>query len=95
MYMGLADKVDQINLCNIIMAQDTRTSYSEQNQPVSYKKRLNSWAIARMLPDMKREIVARFRSRSDADGHMQLLLRVTPDANFMLVFDCQTEEVAA
>ncbi|BDA68255.1 hypothetical protein CAL7716_024210 [Calothrix sp. PCC 7716] len=73
------------------MAQDTHTSHSEQNQSANYKKRLNSWAIARMLPDMKREIVARFRSRSDADGHMQLLLRVTPDANFMLVFDCQTE----
>ena len=77
------------------MAQDTHTSHSEQNKPLSYKKRLNSWAIARMLPDMKREIVARFRSRSDADGHMQLLLRLTPDANFMLVFDCQNEEVVA
>ncbi len=79
----------------MIMAQDTHTSHSEQNESASYKKRLNSWAIARMLPDMKREIVARFRRRSDADGHMQLLLRVTPDANFMLVFDCQTEEAAA
>jgi hypothetical protein len=77
------------------MAQDTNSSHLEQTQPVGYKKRLKSWAIARMLPDMKREIVARFRSRSDADGHMQLLLRVTPDANFMLVFDCQTEEIAA
>lgn len=77
------------------MTQHTHTSNSLQNQPASYKKRLNSWAIARMLPDMKREIVARFRSRSDADGHMQLLLRVTPDANFMLVFDCQSEEAAA
>ncbi|MBF2066138.1 MAG: hypothetical protein IGS39_17230 [Calothrix sp. C42_A2020_038] len=77
------------------MAQDTNNSHSEQKQSVNYKKRLNSWAIARILPDMKREIVARFRSRSDADGHMQLLLRMTPEANFMLVFDCQSKEAVA
>ncbi|PAX59470.1 hypothetical protein [Brunnivagina elsteri] len=77
------------------MAQEMNTSHLEQNIEQTYKKRLNSWAIARLLPDMKREIVARFRSRSDADGHLQLLLRVTPEAKLMLVFDCQQEEVVA
>jgi hypothetical protein len=64
-------------------------------EAIAYKKRLNSWAIAKLLPDMQREIVARFRSRSDADGHMQLLSRMTPDANFMLVFDCPSEQATA
>jgi hypothetical protein len=59
-----------------------------------YKQRLNSWAIARLLPDANREIVARFRSRSDADGYMQHLMQVVPNASFMIVFDCQPQEAA-
>ncbi|MEA5514743.1 hypothetical protein [Nodularia sp. UHCC 0506] len=60
-------------------------------QAIAYKARLNSWAIARLLPDTQREIVARFRSRSDADGYMQHLMQITPHASFMVVFDCQHE----
>ena len=59
------------------------------SQSIAYKKRLTSWAIARLLPDAKKEIVARFRSRSDADGYMQHLSQITPDASFVVVFDCQ------
>ncbi|BAZ38204.1 hypothetical protein NIES4101_41400 [Calothrix sp. NIES-4101] len=77
------------------MAQEINNSYLEPQSEKTYKKRLNSWAIARLLPDMKREIVARFRSRSDADGHLQLLLRVTPEAKLTLIFDCQQDEVVA
>jgi hypothetical protein len=77
------------------MAQDNSYSHSEENLAVAYKKRLNSWAIARLLPDTKQEIVARFRSRSDADGRLQLMRQMSPDASFMLVFDCHTEEVVA
>jgi hypothetical protein len=74
------------------------TDYIQSNsdtQPTNgYKTRLNKWAIARMLPDMKREVVARFRSRSDADGHMQLLQQRTPGDTLMIVFDCPKEEAA-
>ncbi|MBH8575474.1 hypothetical protein I8752_21165 [Nostocaceae cyanobacterium CENA369] len=70
---------------------DYKASKSE-NQTIAYKERLNSWAIARILPDAQREIVARFRSRSDADGYMQHLRQMTPSASFMVVFDCQREE---
>lgn len=66
-----------------------------ENQPIAYKERLNAWAIARLQPDAQREIVARFRSRSDADGYMQRLRQMMPDASFMVVFDCQREEVVA
>jgi hypothetical protein len=65
-----------------------------ENQPTAYKERLNSWAIARLLPNTQREIVARFRSRSDADGYMQHIRQMTPNASFMVVFDCQREEEA-
>lgn len=57
----------------------------------AYQARLNSWAIARLLPNMQRIIVARFRSRSDADGHLQCLRQLIPDAFFVVVFDCQPE----
>ena len=59
----------------------------------AYKERLNPWAITRLLPDMQRVTVARFRTRSDADGHLQRLRQLIPDASFMVVFDCQREEV--
>ncbi|MBW4568606.1 MAG: hypothetical protein KME31_11435 [Tolypothrix carrinoi HA7290-LM1] len=65
---------------------------SLEMQAIAYKERLNNWAIARLLPDMQRVIVARFRSRSDAEGHMQLLRQLIPDACFVVVFDCQRDE---
>ncbi|BAZ50033.1 hypothetical protein NIES4103_26470 [Nostoc sp. NIES-4103] len=70
---------------------DYKASNSE-NQAIAYKERLHSWAVARLLPDAQREIIARFRSRSDADGYMQHLRQRTPNASFMVVFDCQRDE---
>ncbi|MCW5315938.1 hypothetical protein GTQ43_19595 [Nostoc sp. KVJ3] len=64
------------------------------NQAIAYKERLNSWAIARLLPNTQREIVARFRSRSDADGYMRHLPQEIPNASYMVVFDCQREASA-
>nr|WP_322712016.1 hypothetical protein [Nostoc sp. ChiSLP03a]MDZ8213289.1 hypothetical protein [Nostoc sp. ChiSLP03a] len=72
---------------------DNKTSQSD-NQTIAYKERLNSWAIARQLPNTQREIVARFRSRSDADGYMRHLPQEIPDASYMIVFDCQRQEAA-
>lgn len=78
----------------IIMPENTEYKVSKSgNQGIAYKERLNSWAIARLLPDAQREIVARFRSRSDADGYIQHLRQEIPNASFMVVFDCQREEV--
>ena len=36
---------------------------------------------------MQRVVVRRFRNRSNAEGHMQALKRLMPDANFVIVFD--------
>ncbi len=75
------------------MPQNTdHKAANSATQAIAYKARLNSWAIARLLPDAQREIVAHFRTRSDADGYMQHLMQTTPDASFMVVFDCQREE---
>lgn len=54
---------------------------------IAYLKQLNPWAIARLLPNCQRTIVGRFRSRSDADGHLQCLRQLIPHASFVVVFD--------
>jgi hypothetical protein len=58
---------------------------------IAYQARLYPWAIARLLPNMQRTIVGRFRSRSDADGHLQCLRQLIPQASFVVVFDCQPD----
>ena len=42
------------------------------------KQCLKPWAIARQLPNLQWLIIARYRSRSDADGHLVLLLYSSP-----------------
>jgi hypothetical protein len=54
---------------------------------MTYKDRLHCWAIARLLPTQQWIIVARFRSRSDADGHFQFLRQTIPQVKFEVVFD--------
>ncbi|GAX44639.1 hypothetical protein NIES4075_56580 [Tolypothrix sp. NIES-4075] len=69
--------------------------YSDSVSPtgaIAYKKRLTSWAVARLLPDTQHEIIARFRNQSDAEGHLRLLRQLTPDVSLMVVFDCQRNE---
>jgi hypothetical protein len=58
---------------------------------IAYLKQLNPWAIARLLPNCQRTILGRFRSRSDADGHLQCLRQLIPNASFVVVFDCQPD----
>jgi hypothetical protein len=76
-----------------IMPQNTDYSDSvSSSDAIAYKKRLSSWAVARLLPDTQQEIIARFRNRSDAEGHLRLLRQLTPDVSLMVVFDCQKKE---
>jgi predicted house-cleaning noncanonical NTP pyrophosphatase (MazG superfamily) len=58
---------------------------------MAYKQRLSLWAVIRLLPNMQREIVARFRSESDADGHLKVLRRLNPGSTFQVVFDLQSD----
>jgi len=54
---------------------------------MTYKDRLHCWAIARLLPTQQWIIVARFRNRSDAEGHFKFLRQTIPQAQFEVVFD--------
>ncbi|NJL22277.1 MAG: hypothetical protein HC895_17975 [Leptolyngbyaceae cyanobacterium SM1_3_5] len=58
---------------------------------MTYQQRLKYWAIARFLPSEQWVIVARFYSRSDAEGHFQFLSRNLPSASFRIVFDVLDE----
>lgn len=53
---------------------------------------LNSWVIARLLPNMQRITVASFHSRSHAEVYLRSLRQLIPDADFVVVFDCQQDE---
>ena len=48
---------------------------------------LKPWAVARLLPDLKWVIIARYRSASDANGHLLLLRQRVPNIQFKVVFD--------
>lgn len=54
---------------------------------MTYAERLNHWAVVRLLPNMQRVVVARFKSRSDAEGYAQVLHRLLPNATLTVVFD--------
>jgi hypothetical protein len=52
-----------------------------------YRDCLNRWFIIRLLPNMQRVTVAAFYRRSDAEGHLQILRRLIPNGEFVIVFN--------
>ncbi|HLP90665.1 MAG TPA: hypothetical protein VK184_19055 [Nostocaceae cyanobacterium] len=74
------------------MPQNTDYKSTNSENPVkSYRNRLNGWAIARTVANSEKVIVARFRTRSDADGYIQHLRQLIPDGTFEVIFDCHHE----
>ncbi|MFM5887012.1 MAG: hypothetical protein ACKPFD_16735 [Dolichospermum sp.] len=66
---------------------------TSEHQAIAYRKRLNGWAVARVVAEGEKVIVARFRNRSDAEGYFQHIRQLILDADFELFFDCQRQEV--
>ncbi len=54
---------------------------------MTYRERLNYWAIAYLLPNMQRSIIARYHRRPDADGHLRILQQTMPEQEFVVIFD--------
>ncbi len=48
---------------------------------------LKPWAVARQLPNLQWLILACYRSRSEADGHLLLLRQRVPNIHFKVVFE--------
>ncbi|NER28827.1 MAG: hypothetical protein F6J89_14620 [Symploca sp. SIO1C4] len=58
---------------------------------MSYSERLKPWAVVRLLPNkLQWSIIGRYRSRSDAEGHLKWWRRNVPDAQFEIIFDVPT-----
>lgn len=54
---------------------------------MAYKDSLKPWAVARQGENLQWIIIARYKSRSDAEGHLLLLHQRVPDIEFKVVFD--------
>ena len=52
-----------------------------------YKERLYPWVLVRLLPKMQRLTVGQFRTRSHADGHLEILRRLVPSGKFAVIFN--------
>jgi hypothetical protein len=62
------------------------TSYGDK-LIMPYKERLYPWVMVRLLPKMQRLTVGQFRTRSDADGHLEILHRLIPCGKFVVMFN--------
>jgi hypothetical protein len=69
-----------------------RNDSALENHSVTYRDRLQCWAIVRLLPNMQRVTVNRFYRRADADGHLQFLQRQIPTGKFEVMFDVNASE---
>ncbi|ACC83971.1 hypothetical protein [Nostoc punctiforme] len=59
---------------------------------MTYLEKLSPWCIVRLKPSMQNQIVARFRRRSDAEAHLQVLCRLIPSVSFTLIFNVVLEQ---
>lgn len=76
-------------------SSDTETAaltpeMEEQPTTSAYRARLNRWAIARVLQSKELEIVARFRSHSDAEGRLKFIQRQFPHDRLLVIVDKQS-----
>ncbi|HIK39058.1 hypothetical protein HPC62_15015 [Thermoleptolyngbya sichuanensis A183] len=56
-----------------------------------YRDSLNRWLVVRLLPKMQRITVAAFCKRADAEGYLQAVRRLLPQAQFVIVFNAETQ----
>lgn len=54
---------------------------------MTYNTQLFPWCIIRPQSNMKQKIVARFRRRSDAEAHLQILKQLLPTTTHTIIFD--------
>jgi len=55
--------------------------------PTAYNQLLHPWCVVQLLPPMQRRTIARFRRRNDADAHLKALRRLSPSAQYTVMFD--------
>jgi len=81
---------------NAVSEQETHRLESQQysssvaykvEAPTAYNQLLHPWCVVQLLPHMQRRIVARFRRRNDADAHLKAMRRLSPSAQYTVMFD--------
>jgi len=60
---------------------------------MSYKTQLFPWCIIRPKANIQQIIVARFRRRSDAEAHLQILRQLLPTAPHTIIFDITPDKL--
>ncbi|NEO32710.1 MAG: hypothetical protein F6K36_20240 [Symploca sp. SIO3C6] len=60
---------------------------------MSYRDRLRPWAIARLLHNkLQWSIIDRYRTKSDAEGHLQWWREHVPETKYEVIWDLPTED---
>ena len=59
-----------------------------------YRDSLNQWLVVRLLPKMQRITVAAFCKRADAEGYLQAVRRLVPQAQFVVMFNAEAQRQA-
>ncbi|MBW4465240.1 MAG: hypothetical protein KME07_07340 [Pegethrix bostrychoides GSE-TBD4-15B] len=59
---------------------------------MSYRDALSPWCIVQHLPNMRRQIILRFRQRNNAEDHLRLLKALSPAITYELMFDLSLEQ---
>jgi hypothetical protein len=54
---------------------------------MTYIDKLNPWCIVRLQPNMQNQVVARFRRRSDAEAHLQVMRRLISSVSYTIIFN--------
>ena len=67
--------------------QHSSSAAHEVEAPTAYNQLLHPWCVVQLLPHMQRRTVARFRRRNDADAHLKALRRLSPLAQYTVMFD--------
>ena len=59
---------------------------------MNYQEQLTPWAVYQTLPDLQRQLVIRFRRRTDADCYIKVLKQTRPTTEFVLAFETNKKE---
>ena len=53
---------------------------------ITYLERLSPWCLVKLLPNMQRLTVGRFRRWNDSHEHRRILRQLVPEANYAISF---------
>ncbi|WP_248277494.1 hypothetical protein [Brasilonema sp. UFV-L1] len=62
-----------------------------KRQTKTYRTALAPWAVVQWFSPKERTVIHRFRSRSDADGHLTVLQRLMPEADLRVIVDVEQD----